>query len=239
MASSIDVIIQCFSVILFAHLLADFVFQNKWMIDQKSKWYILLMHASIVTVITSIALGGFVQIALLIGISHLIIDAAKSAIITQFKKDNLLTFVIDQLAHLLVIAIAAIYLADSWTGGFWHLWLNDMSGPIVLVNGFIIAVIVGNYITALTIKSYTVDLSGQGLPNAGQLIGWLERMMIFLLLAIDEAEGIAFLIAAKSFLRFEAVKKQEVSEYVLIGTLTSFGWALGVSVLTFALFERL
>lgn len=239
MASSNNVIIQCFSFMLFAHLMADFVFQNKWMIDRKSKCYILLMHASIVTILTSIALGGFVQTSLLIGISHLIIDTAKINITTRFKQDNLLTFVIDQVAHMIVIAIAAIYLADSWTGGFWHLWLSDIIGPIVLANGFIIAVIVGNYITALTIKSYTVDLSGQGLQNAGQLIGWLEHMMIFLLLAIDEAEGIAFLIAAKSFLRFEAVKEQEVSEYVLIGTLTSFGWALSVSVLTFALYERL
>jgi hypothetical protein len=44
---------------------------------------------------------------------------------------------------------------------------------------------------------------------------------------IGEPADIGFLIAAKSILRFDTVKKnQKISEYVIIGTLASFGWAL-------------
>jgi len=52
---------------------------------------------------------------------------------------------------------------------------------------------------------------------------------------IGQPTGIGFLIAAKSLLRFEATKEQKASEYVIIGTLTSFGWALAVSSATMAL----
>jgi hypothetical protein len=52
---------------------------------------------------------------------------------------------------------------------------------------------------------------------------------------MDQPNGIGFLIAAKSVLRFSEIKEpgqRKVAEYVIIGTFLSFGWALVVSVLT-------
>ena len=49
-----------------------------------------------------------------------------------------------------------------------------------------------------------------------------------------------FLIAAKSVLRFDASKrKQKAAEYVIIGTLASFGWALICAYATLALLDHL
>jgi hypothetical protein len=46
-----------------------------------------------------------------------------------------------------------------------------------------------------------------------------------------QAQGVGLLIAAKSILRFGAVKDdRRLSEYVIIGTLASFGWALIVGL---------
>lgn len=232
-------IIQSFSFMLLAHLIADFVLQNKWMVDQKSKWYILCLHAIIVTLTTMVALGGNLHIAAMIGTSHLIIDTAKILVKSKFKTENFLLFAVDQLTHMIVLAFTALYLAQSWSDGFWQPWADLLTGPIIIANGFIMTVIVGNYVTQFTIKPYAGSFDEKGLPKAGKLIGWLERTLIFLLMAIDQTEGIAFLVAAKSFLRFEATKKQEASEYVLVGTLTSFGWALGISALTFATYNAM
>jgi hypothetical protein len=57
--------------------------------------------------------------------------------------------------------------------------------------------------------------------------------LIFLLVLTGQAAGIGFLIAAKSVLRFGAVKDEgKLSEYVIIGTLASFGWAIAASAAT-------
>jgi hypothetical protein len=75
--------------------------------------------------------------------------------------------------------------------------------------------------------------SPRGLPDGGRAIGQLERGLIFLLVFTGMPEGIGFLIAAKSVLRFGSVSDdRKVSEYVIIGTLASFGWAILASFAT-------
>ena len=53
--------------------------------------------------------------------------------------------------------------------------------------------------------------------------------MILMLVIAGQPDGIGFLIAAKSLLRFNDLahdKDRRVSEYVIIGTLASFAWGL-------------
>ena len=67
----------------------------------------------------------------------------------------------------------------------------------------------------------------EGIPGAGAVIGILERGLIYGLILLGQAEAVGFLIAAKSILRFGTVKEDRAaSEYVIIGTLASFGWAI-------------
>jgi len=55
-----------------------------------------------------------------------------------------------------------------------------------------------------------------------------------------QSAGIGFLIAAKSVLRFGSVgDDRKISEYVIIGTLASFGWAMAVAFGTVALMSAL
>ncbi len=63
--------------------------------------------------------------------------------------------------------------------------------------------------------------------------------MILMLLVADQPDGIGLLIAAKSILRFNELAKdadkdsdRRASEYVIIGTLASFAWAIGVGFAT-------
>ena len=67
------------------------------------------------------------------------------------------------------------------------------------------------------------------LEKAGVYIGILERLFIFGFIVLNYWEGIGFLLAAKSVFRFGDLSKEKdrkLTEYVLIGTLLSFGIAI-------------
>jgi hypothetical protein len=73
----------------------------------------------------------------------------------------------------------------------------------------------------------------EGLANGGKWIGQLERALIFLFIFAGQPEGIGFLVAAKSLLRFEQARQQQLmAEYVLIGTLLSFSVGIALTPLT-------
>ncbi|HBQ55653.1 MAG TPA: DUF3307 domain-containing protein, partial [Porphyromonadaceae bacterium] len=75
----------------------------------------------------------------------------------------------------------------------------------------------------------------KSLPNAGRYIGILERLLVFLFVVLGRWEAIGFLIAAKSVFRFGDLKdsrNRKLTEYILIGTLLSFGIAIVTGILT-------
>jgi hypothetical protein len=72
------------------------------------------------------------------------------------------------------------------------------------------------------------------LQNAGNYIGILERLFVFCFIITGHFEAIGFLLAAKSIFRFgdlKEAKDRKLTEYVLIGTLLSFGIAMLVGLL--------
>ncbi len=63
-----------------------------------------------------------------------------------------------------------------------------------------------------------------------------------MLVLAGEPDGIGFLIAAKSILRFNELAgdaDRHVSEYVIIGTLASFAWAIATGYATVAALHAL
>ena len=62
-----------------------------------------------------------------------------------------------------------------------------------------------------------------------------------MLVLADQPDGIGFLIAAKSILRFDELqddRRPPRSEYVIIGTLASFAWAIATAAATGAALAR-
>ncbi len=71
----------------------------------------------------------------------------------------------------------------------------------------------------------------RGLTQAGRVIGRIERFLAFLFVLMGTIDAIGFLMAAKSLLRFDELRKSAdrmESEYIIIGTLMSFAYALSV-----------
>lgn len=80
------------------------------------------------------------------------------------------------------------------------------------------------------LKENKLELNG--LIGGGAWIGRLERALIFLFILIGYPAGIGFLVTAKSILRFEETKRQQMGEDVLTGTFWSFALAIALASAT-------
>lgn len=254
---------ETFIALLFAHTLADFVFQTRWMAANKRTPLALGLHFATVYA-TALAATGSVHPALLVlALVHIAIDVGKLVLTAAWKSsDGLAPFLIDQALHLATLIALALWLPDLWANGFWApgaivtgddggilgtgIWPDEVPLPVsqvptlmVLATGLVLSTRAGGFAVGLLMQPFAAnlpaDIAAEGLPGAGRLIGLLERGLIFVLVLIGQPQGVGLLMAAKSILRYGALKEDRaLSEYVIIGTLASFGWALVVSFLTLA-----
>ena len=225
---------------LLAHLMADFVFQTNAMVAAKRKPHILLLHGVIVFAATALALGGSLLPVGLLALAHVGIDAVKTYAVPEQHRERLWPYLSDQAAHLATIAIFTLYTPHAFATGLWAAQSTTLIPPALFLAGLITATLAGGPAVGGLMLPHKAQAQPDGLETAGRVIGLLERALIFLMVMIGEPTGIGFLIAAKSILRFDTVKKnQKISEYVIIGTLASFGWALIVAFATQAAMNSL
>jgi len=120
----------------------------------------------------------------------------------------------------------------------WHRLLDKnflitLTAVLTLINpaSVIVKTIISKWPPDLTASR----MDQETLQNAGKWIGILERLMIYGFILLGKWEGIGFLLAAKSVFRFGDLKDardMKLTEYVLIGTLLSFGMAMLLGALT-------
>jgi len=78
------------------------------------------------------------------------------------------------------------------------------------------------------------------MPNAGRIIGYLERALILSFLIVDQPTLIGFVLTIKAIYRYGDIQgdcntKMRISEYFIIGTLASVLMAL----LTYMIFQQI
>ena len=223
--------------LLIVHFLGDFILQtdkfNKKKEKHKLRSYHLYIHCLIHGLITWLFLWqlDYWYIGLLIFITHLLIDTGKLYLST--KKNQRWLFVIDQLLHILVILILA---TTTTTINF---IVNNavlaLLWPLLLCIIFLTSPVAIMLKVFFTRWKLTEDDTGiYGLKNAGRWIGMIERLLIFLFIITDNFSAVGLLLTAKSVFRFgdlSKAKNMKLTEYVLIGTLLSFGIAILVGLL--------
>ena len=226
--------IETFAALLLAHTLADFLFQTNWMVANKQHLTALCAHIAVVLATAIITTGSLHPVIFVLATVHMLIDAVK----VGYLPNRLASFLLDQALHLASIAAVAAVAPTLWSTGIWA-YIPWLPGIMALLAGLIIATQAGGYAVGMLMQPWAED-TPTGLRNGGRVIGTLERGLIFLLILTGQAAGIGFLIAAKSVLRFGAVKDEgKLSEYVIIGTLASFGWAIAAAAGTVALLNKL
>ena len=225
--------LSLFLKFLLAHLVGDFLLQpNSWISDKIEKkersvklLYHILVHLALMLVFTGFIITLLPAIGY-IALTHYVIDIWKLRFSTP--KTQALYFTADQLLHLLVLAGVSLTVYPQKIE-----WRYLVSNQVIL---FLIALVMITYVTAMIIRvaisRWRVD--DASLSDAGKYIGMGERLLIFFFIITNHWEGVGFLLAAKSIFRFGDLNKdndRKLTEYVLIGTLLSFGLALLISML--------
>ena len=237
--------VMIFLQLLCAHIVADFYLQSHDICMHKMQlltgkgWICQIGHAFVHGLLAYIFVSDWTNwvLPLLVFVSHLIIDVLKDICLSkiQYKPNDIssnwecVLFFIDQALHILVIWILLKYV--------------DIAGQIVMccnildtkVLSCIIAYLIVLKPTSILIGKFTqrwqsVLLESEGLHDAGMWIGYAERVLALTLMLLGTYEALGFLIAAKSLLRFQETDTKR-TEYVLIGTLLSFGVAVLLGVI--------
>ena len=223
--------------LIIVHFLADFALQpDSWVVAKNQKrqkspflYYHIGIHALLLLVVFQFDWSYWPLFSVYI-ISHFIFDFAK--LFMNGRLNSRLLFVIDQMAHLVVIFLLV---------GFYHSFHIDwdalISSRLLLLIAALLAltsvssVIIKQMMSRWNLQSLEDD---ESLKNAGKYIGMLERLFIFGFILLHQWQAIGFLIAAKSIFRFSDLsraKDRKLTEYMIIGTFISFGLAIVTSVL--------
>ncbi len=228
--------IVLFIKLVLVHFIGDFLLQpEKWVLHKqthkhKSKYlyYHILVHFLALIILLQFDTSYWLSVLFII-VSHYIIDVAKLHLNT--KMNSRVLFGLDQLAHIIIIAIIVnIYEAypldvDLFYNPKFLLFLTGIIG-VTAASSIIMKTIIS--------KWYLKEDANEGsLENAGSCIGVLERLFVFAFIITGHWEGIGFLIAAKSVFRFgdlSKAKDRKLTEYILIGTLLSFGLAISFGI---------
>jgi hypothetical protein len=114
--------------------------------------------------------------------------------------------------------------------------MNEILLPILVTAvGAVVTVWIGGFAVGSIVSPYADQLDADsGLKKGGRLIGYCERLLIYVFVLANAPSAIGFLIAAKSIYSFgesSGEKQHKRSQYVIIGTLVSFAYAVTVSYL--------
>ena len=220
-----------FTKLFLAHLIGDFLLQpTRWVIHKEANKIAsgyLYLHIAIHFVVTMALFWDLTywKLALVVAITHYFIDLGK-LYSNPFFKIKAIPFFIDQLLHVLVLYVCAF---NGNVLGQTLSIINSIDWGLVtsiVFLSFPSAIVMGKLLEGMSSK---IELDHKSLPNAGKYIGIIERLFVLVFIILGRWEAIGLLITAKSVFRFNDLKERnnrKLTEYILIGTLLSFGLAI-------------
>jgi len=233
--------------LILAHCIGDFLLQPKsWVKEKenrKAKSLKLYLHILIHGIVVLGILWDYKYwlLALLIMVSHGVIDTIK--LYAQKEDNKSKWFFIDQILH--IISIVALWVVFSKPKIDFIIGYENTNFWVYTTAILLITIVSGVVVRKLMSKWSIVlkdnDDGDDSLKNAGKYIGILERLFVFIFVMSGNWEGIGFLLAAKSVFRFGDLKEskdRKLTEYILIGTLLSFGLAIATAMLVIKLIEN-
>jgi hypothetical protein len=216
--------------LLLSHLLTDFVLQPLGWVEERNRKHFasgkLYLHVLLTAALAYLLIGWqYWIVAIILLITHFLIDGWKS-----YRPQMTGYFLIDQLLHLAVIAGCWLLTFGDWDvfGDLCRRMNADGHHWIVLTAFVFVTTPAGILIGQLTEQwSRKIEDPGNSLVNAGKWIGIAERVIVLILVLLNQYSAIALLVTAKGIIRFSEKDRQEIkTEYLVIGTLMSIGIAI-------------
>lgn len=224
--------VELLALLLAGHVLADFAFQTRRMVEQKGNLGWLGLHAAIVAIVQSAVAVPFVSLRALpliagLVLAHAAIDRLKA---TAARPSGLGPFLADQGGHLAVLV--AVWLlwpvSPVWPAALRPLFeglAGTWSTVAVLAAAYAFNGHGGAAIVAGVLDRHRLDEVTDGITeeerSRGRTIGILERVILLTLVILGQWGALGFVIAAKSIARFKDLDERDFSERYLIGTLAS------------------
>ncbi|WP_196888524.1 DUF3307 domain-containing protein [Aureivirga sp. CE67] len=223
--------------LLLAHLVGDFLLQpTSWVKDKEEKkikskylYYHIGVHALFLLLLLKFDFKYWLGMLVIVA-SHYIFDLFKIYFVE--KKNNRIFFFVDQLLHLLAI----IYVVTLYEKVKFLEEVFESPKLLLLLVAVLLVTTVASIVMKVIISKWrpeTMEENGS-LEDAGKYIGMLERLFVFCFIITNHWTAIGFLITAKSVFRFgdlSQARDRKLTEYILIGTLLSFGLAISVGLL--------
>jgi hypothetical protein len=220
---------------LLAHFVGDFFLQPKRWVESKEQeklrsralYYHILVHGILLLIFT---LKPAVWLPIIIlTVSHFVIDAIKISF--QTESTRLQWFFLDQAFHLLTIGVVWYF----WSGDSIHVTAFNSINFWLIVLAIVFLTHPTSHIIRNLISRIPLLPENPSITDAGKYIGMIERVFILIFMITNHWQAVGFILAAKSIFRFGDLKgdNRKLTEYVLIGTLLSFGIAIIISLLLF------
>lgn len=241
-----------------AHLIGDFLLQTRWDAEHKDRLSIILKHAGLVAALSYVLAGMWSMWIIPVGVflSHAIVDPVKHALAQRWElssRSQSGLFVADQGIHIIVVVLIAWWVAKTaaaqlyWVdlfGVVYSVTVLITAGLILItkVGGIWIGMMVQPYLQQIRSHTIQPESKARGLEDGGKIIGYLERFLIYVFIIAGFPLGIGFLITAKSVFRFGEVSNPSnrmEAEYIIIGTLMSFAYAVTVGYVVYIILRML
>jgi len=246
---SIDIFLLA---LLAGHFTGDFVLQSSSLLEnkKKNKWFVVA-HTLIVAGVTWAFLGDVAvwPVILLLTFVHFLIDVVKLKLQpapggidlksgeAEEPDSAFAVFLADQFLHLISLIVIWFgtrqWFPETLNSNCWaELWGTAYCKGLVLISGYAMGV----WGIGAALKYQMASLAREvpttrraGLLKGGKTIGLLERTLVLTFVLGGQPEGVAFVVAAKSVFRIgdlTAHADRIHAEYIMIGTLRSFTYAL-------------
>lgn len=228
-------------IFVLLHVLGDFYLQTDIISKKKiSNYKYVMLHsiiyAAVFCVGTIIIWSLQIAIAILVlSVLHFLIDSIKYLYI---KYDNHVSesiiYCTDQCIHILSLIIAVIifkycnyniaFLPEA--KGFLNLFTDNGMAALRWVCIILIVCKPANITIKKMLSRYKPSSKNENgdntVKNVGAFIGTLERIIIVLLLSVNQYAAIGLVLTAKSVARYDKISKDPpFAEYYLLGTLLS------------------
>jgi len=218
------------------HLLADFLLQNQGLADAKGRRAGLMLLHGLLTLATQLVVifplwnVRTLLVIVALGLVHVLQDSIKARL-ERASRRRLLVFTADQTLHGVALLLAWLALRPGLppARALFLLpapWLATYTACLLVAAGLAFNGAGGTTIVRRVLERYPATLTGIAEGDRdkyamGRTIGVLERLLVFVLVLLDQWAALGLVLAAKSIARFKELERQAFADYYLIGTLTS------------------
>jgi len=218
------------------HVVTDFYLQPaSWVKGNAPSRYRspkLMLHCSVHAIMACIPVLFITQhvysilcLLLIIAFSHWIIALVKVKMATSIES-NVLHFLAFQMAHVIVLLLLSLHISGLGLAFIDNLGVLFTPKNNAIGMAYIVIFRPTSLLITIVLQKYTPSETAEskGLRSGGEMIGYLERLLMLTFIIIGQYAVVGFILAAKSIFRFGELnnaKSHNLTEYVLLGSLTS------------------